>query len=45
MTQKQIENERAFAKQCFVEQFDKMLATGEISQERHDELVAKVTAA
>lgn len=42
MTQKRIEEERAFAAQCMLDQFDEMLKTGEISQQRHDELVAKV---
>ena len=45
MTQKQIENERNLARACFVEEFDRMLEAGEITQKRHDELVAKVTAA
>ena len=45
MTNKRIENERNLARECFIEQFDRMLAAGKITQQRHDELVAKVTAA
>lgn len=45
MTQKRIEEERAFAAQCMIEQFDDMLAAGKITQQRHDELVAKVKGA
>ena len=42
MTQKRIEEERAFAAQCMLDQFDEMLKAGEITQQRHDELVSKV---
>lgn len=45
MTQKKIEEERIFAAQCMIEQFDDMLKSGEITQQRHDELVAKVKGA
>ena len=44
MTQKRIEEERAFAAQCMIDQFDEMLKAGEITQQRHDELVAKVNS-
>ena len=42
MTQKIIEQEREFAAQCMLEKFDEMLESGEITQQRHDELAAKV---
>ena len=42
MTQKRIEEEREFAAQCMIEQCDEILEAGEINQQRHDELVAKV---
>ena len=42
MTQKRIEEEREFAAQCMLDKFDEMLEAGEITQQRHDELVAKV---
>lgn len=42
MTQNRIDEERDFAAQCMLEKFDEMLEDGEITQKRHDELVAKV---
>ena len=42
MTQKRIEEERAFARQCMVEQIDEMLDKGTQS---HDELVARIKGA
>ena len=45
MTKTEIFNEREFAAQCMIEKFDEMLSAGEISQQRHDELVAKVKRA
>jgi hypothetical protein len=44
MTQKRIDEERAFAAQCMIDQFDEMLKAGQITQQRHDELVAKVNS-
>lgn len=45
MTHKRIEEEREFAAQCMLEKIDEMLEAGEITQQRHDELVAKVKGA
>ena len=45
MTQKRIEEERDFAAQCMLEKFDEMPDAGEITQQRRDELVAKVKGA
>ena len=42
MTQKRIEEEREFEAQCMLEKFGEMLESGEITQQRHDELAAKV---
>ena len=45
MTEETKKQETDFAKQCMVEQLDEMLASGEISQERHDEKVATILGA
>lgn len=45
MTEKQKQEEIEFARKCFIESFDKQLAEGKITKQRHDELVAKVMAA
>lgn len=45
MTEQEKQQEIELARGCFVEEFDAQLSSGKITQERHDELVAKVTAA
>lgn len=42
MTEKQKQNETAFAAKCIVEKWNEMLANGEISKAAYDEAVAKV---
>ena len=45
MTERQKKKEINFATACMIEQFDDMLKAGEITQQRHDEIVAKVKGA